>query len=141
MTTGSHHFQAYWYATGAGSMVDVVPLGYRYPENTWIPLDCAFVLPPGMRQKTEGRWNTTCDRCHSTHPRPRPSEKGFDTLVAELGIACESCHGPAEDHVARHQDPLERYASRWSEDDGPSLVDPTDLPSRRASQVCGQCTT
>jgi hypothetical protein len=139
MTTGSHHFQAFWYATGAGSMVDVVPLGYRYSENTWIPLDCAFVLPPGLRQKTEGRWNTTCNRCHSTHPRPRPAGKGFDTLVAELGIACESCHGPAGDHVARHENPVERYSARWSEDDDPSLVDPTDLPSRRASEVCGQC--
>ncbi len=139
MTTGSHHFQAYWFASGAGNKVDVVPLGYRYLEDVWIPLDSAFLLPPGVRQMTEARWNTTCDRCHSTFPRPRPAGNGFDTVVAELGIACESCHGPAQEHVASHQNPLERYVSHWSEGEDPSIVNPADLVSKRASQVCGQC--
>ena len=32
-----------------------------------------------------------------------------DTRVVELGIACESCHGAGEAHVAANQNPLRRY--------------------------------
>lgn len=48
-------------------------------------------------------WNSRCADCHSTGV-----ERGFDeeslsynTTFAEVNVACESCHGPASEHVAR----------------------------------------
>jgi len=48
-------------------------------------------------------WNSRCADCHSTG-----LERGFDidtntynTTFAEVNVACESCHGPASEHVRR----------------------------------------
>ncbi|UOA09468.1 tetratricopeptide repeat protein [Methylobacter sp. S3L5C] len=46
-------------------------------------------------------WNMECAECHSTHLK-----KGYDaqtdtykTTFKEINVACESCHGPASQHV------------------------------------------
>ena len=64
---------------------------------------------------------------------------GVDTRVAELGIACESCHGPGRQHVEANQDPRRRYEFHFGEDGDPTIINPARLPPERASQVCGQC--
>ena len=59
--------------------------------------------------------------------------------MAEFGIACESCHGPAEAHVEANRNPLRRYASHLAGDGDPTVVQPATLEPVRSSQVCGQC--
>src|SRR5690606_39548391 len=59
--------------------------------------------------------------------------------IAELGIACEACHGPGGAHVARMQGPLARYAAHLGMSDDLGVVDPRDLPPERSAHVCGQC--
>jgi predicted CXXCH cytochrome family protein len=46
-------------------------------------------------------WNMECAECHSTHLK-----KGYDavtdsykTTFNEINVACESCHGPASQHI------------------------------------------
>lgn len=48
-------------------------------------------------------WNSRCASCHSTDlQKGYDSERDrYDTTWAEISIGCESCHGPAEDHLAR----------------------------------------
>ena len=144
MITGSHHAQVYWYRSGRGRMLEIVPLVYLLEDERWVPFGAIFLHPYAGREPLgNARWNRVCITCHTTNSQPRMNEREFfDSWAAEFGIACEECHGPAEEHVAAHSNPLERYATHFAEDeDGadPTIVDPTDLPHPRQSQVCGQC--
>ena len=102
-------------------------------------------LPCGLWASSEvkhdfGRWNLTCLKCHTTHPKTRvENEFSMDTTVGEFGIACESCHGPGEEHVRRNQDPRYRYQLHLNPGTDQSIVNPLKLPPDRASQICGQC--
>jgi predicted CXXCH cytochrome family protein len=72
-------------------------------------------------------------------PGRDPSIGDFDTQVAELGIACEACHGPAEAHVERHRNPVTRFAQHLSQALDPTIVNPKRLDAAHGSMICGQC--
>lgn len=140
--TGSHNFQFFWTATGKSRKLSILPVCYRLvDEPRWMPLDGCCVGPPTSGQESEtGRWNRVCNKCHSTHARPRVTDQDqMDTLYAELGIACEACHGPGLEHMESLRDPRVRYAAHLGEGADPTIVDPEDLTHERSSQVCGQC--
>jgi len=46
-----------------------------------------------------------CADCHSTNVRKNYDEqkRSYSTTFAEIDVSCESCHGPASDHVAWSQ--------------------------------------
>lgn len=137
--TGSHHFQVLWYSTGNERELAPFPLGFKLQERVWLPLTAVFVLPPEVRDPPEpGAWNRSCLMCHSTHPEPRVEVDRTDTHVAELGIACEACHGPGRAHVEANQNPLVRYAHRASGSDA-SIADPAAMKPVRSAQLCGHC--
>ena len=50
----------------------------------------------GVFDRHVTRWNDNCVFCHNVAPNPGrdPATGAFSTTVAELGIACEACHGP-----------------------------------------------
>lgn len=134
MTTGSHHFQAFWIAGKEGSELWQFPWRYHIAERRWVHRKDVFLAPPEWRPGMWFRvWNNQCIYCHSTGPYPgKDVESGVmtDTRVAELGIACEACHGPAEDHIAFH-----RNGGVPSD----PIVNPAKLGNVRSSQVCGSC--
>ena len=137
--TGSHHLQVFWYSTGAGRELAPMPLAFKLEERIWLPLTTVFVLPPEFRDPPEpGAWSQSCMMCHTTHPEPRVDIGRNDTQVAELGIACEACHGPGAAHVAANQNPLRRYAARYEGADD-TIVNPDRLAPVRSAQVCGHC--
>jgi predicted CXXCH cytochrome family protein len=139
ITTGSHHMQGYWVGSAAG-ILRMLPFVFARDEGKVLARRDAFVEPPDTPQR-DVRWNSNCIACHATagEPRARGQGAGYDTRVAELGIACEACHGPGAAHVSRHHDPVERFAERRSRAPDPTIVDPARLPADRASAVCGQC--
>ena len=118
----------------------LLPFTWLVSEERWIPYESSLLYRPSAYQTTE-EWNTTCIPCHSTAGRTRPVEfsDDLDTQVAELGIACEACHGPAETHVSHFQNPLARYFEYGSKSSETEIVNPTHLNSRASAQVCGQC--
>jgi predicted CXXCH cytochrome family protein len=142
MTTGSHHYQTYW-VTGDkkyGRLLQTLPLVYLIKDRCWIPREAAFMVPPdGTRMITQ--WNHHCIRCHSTAGVPGlDAQTGkLNTRVAELGIACEACHGPGEEHIRRNQDPRRRYQLHLAGGSDPTIVNPEKLDHRASSEVCGQC--
>ena len=140
--TGSHHWQFFWYPAGRERDLTLLLLAYRLrDEQRWMPLDGCCMSPPHAGQATEGsRWSRVCIKCHATDARPRiESPEHVDTHVAQLGIACEACHGPGEEHALANRDPLRRYALHAAGTGDPTIVNPERLDHVRASQACGQC--
>jgi predicted CXXCH cytochrome family protein len=142
MTTGSHHYQTYWVASPRyDRLLQTLPLVYLIRDQRWIPREAAFMRPPDDRGRFITQWNHHCIRCHSTAGNPGLNRDTgmLDTRVAELGIACEACHGPGGEHVRCNQDPLRRYQHHLGDQSDTTVVNPAKLDHRRSSQVCGQC--
>ncbi|MCH7919462.1 MAG: ammonia-forming cytochrome c nitrite reductase subunit c552 [Planctomycetes bacterium] len=146
MCTGSHHYQTYW-VTGDpkyGNLLQTLPLIYLIKDKRWIPREAAFMKDPHDAKRMITQWNNHCINCHSTGGNPglitKTKEGSFATEVGELGISCEACHGPAEEHIRANRNPLRRYAlHRNSTKTDSTIVNPANLDHRRSSQVCGQC--
>ena len=149
LTTGSHNQQIYWYATGQGRTLGQLPAIWLVDERRWIPRRAAVMHPPGQAAFSEtGAWNGICVACHTTLGRPafdtpfgsQPiATQQVDTTAAEFGVACEACHGPADEHVRRNANPRRRYALHLTKGSDASIVHPARLDPRRSAQVCGQC--
>jgi len=142
MATGSHHYQTYWVASPRyPRLMQTLPLVYLVKAKRWIPREAAFMRPPGDTGGFVTQWNHHCIRCHSTGGNPGLDAKTgqLDTSVAELGISCEACHGPAKSHVEVNQNPVRRYRAHVKDEPDPSIVNPSKLDHRLSSHVCGQC--
>ncbi|MGE4608754.1 MAG: hypothetical protein AAEJ52_18635, partial [Myxococcota bacterium] len=141
LTTGSHHDQMYWHPTTRnGRALRQFPLDYSLRLGRWIPAQSTYLLQPGSGGgHPVGEWNRVCSKCHTVSPQLRAEEGGLATRVAEFGVACEACHGPAGEHVASNRDPVHRYAQHLSDGSDPDIVEPSQIDSKRSAEVCGQC--
>ena len=137
MTTGSHHYQTYWVGHDEmNSVMNTLPLVYLPAEDRWIPRVAAFISPPDQPHRMITIWNDHCINCHSTGGNPGlTGPKTLATEVGELGISCEACHGPGENHVAHHRG----KPTNASSNSKVSLAHPAKLDNKRSSQICGQC--
>lgn len=73
-----------------------------------------------------------CLDCHMTYFDFRGKKNHYtpDSLI--LGVTCERCHGPAEQHVNHHREnPDAREAV--------GITNPADLERQIQMEVCGQC--
>jgi predicted CXXCH cytochrome family protein len=138
MLTGFHHMQVFWLRIGAGNAQLGFPFTWLIEDKRWVPREATFLRDPTLQPPKE-IWNTTCVRCHSTAPQPRPDKVAevYRTRVAEMGIACEACHGPGEKHIA-FQKKLEDEKPKTRPPD-PNITQPKKLSHDRASQICAQC--
>lgn len=143
LTTGSHHYEAFWYEEGRTRKVSFLPFCWRVEAKRFLPIDTAFLIPPAEEQGSEARWNLACNKCHTVRTQPRiEGQFQMDTTSAEFGIACEACHGPGERHVESNGNPATRYAAHLRADESaadPTIVDPSKLAPVRDAMVCGQC--
>ncbi len=152
-TVGSRRYQQY--IARRGHELVRLPVAYHIEERRWFHMNGAF-LTPDPELTREGtlaradyerhvtRWNDNCVFCHNVAPNPgkRPGAHGsaqFDTEVAELGIACEACHGPGGEHAARNTNPLRRYVLHATDRGDPTIVNPARLSDARSLDVCGRC--
>lgn len=155
LVTGSHHYLAFWVEGGDDQELRQLPFVYLLSEKHWAPRDEAFLQPPDALPHL-ARWNANCIQCHSVAGRPGQSEghdesgrfwERYETDAAELGIACEACHGPGGRHSARFRDPIRRFtaqtrpppdalgATRQRMDIFVPGYDDANL----GSEACGQC--
>ncbi|MGH1349069.1 MAG: multiheme c-type cytochrome [Nannocystales bacterium] len=145
LITGSHHMQVYW-VRATQETLEAFAFAFLLPEQRWVPNEWTLLRPPAEQDASRGEaieavytWNRVCVKCHAVDGAP-----GFDaeagavnTTVAELGIACEACHGPGREHA-------EAWKNRKPDPEHPLEGDPTILDPREggaaaASQVCAQC--
>jgi predicted CXXCH cytochrome family protein len=140
MTTGSHHYQAYWLPGLRGNELWQLPFVYHFESGRFLPRRAVFLEPP-EDPPVWARWNSSCVQCHSVAGQPRHAlaSDRFATRAAELGIACEACHGPGAAHIERQHNPLTRYQTRLAGAGDPSIINPARLDAQRSSEVCGQC--
>ncbi|WP_194765990.1 tetratricopeptide repeat protein [Tamlana sp. I1] len=68
---------------------------HQYPGDTIVPNDWLHWT------QTAQNWNTMCAECHSTNLQKNYNVETdeFHTTYDEINVACESCHGPASNHV------------------------------------------
>ena len=143
LLTGSHHMQLYWFALpdnippiGPKRVLGLLPFSYLVSQKSWVPRRSTFLHPPVQSENFEiGRWNATCLRCHSTHPKADYFGKDNPlTTVAEFGISCEACHGPGKEHADFYDVGKDPNAK------GPhQIVNPLDLDHKTASFICANC--
>lgn len=140
MLTGSHHMQAYWVAGDFGNMQFSLPFTYLFEDERWVPRNDVFLFDPKAHY-THQVWNTGCISCHATAGQPRqdPQTKVIQTRAAELGISCEACHGPAEQHIRINSDPARRYALHRSKKIDQTVFNPARHDHVKSSETCGQC--
>jgi predicted CXXCH cytochrome family protein len=140
MVTGSHQMQAYWLDNGHGNRQFSFPFTYLFEQERWVPRRCVFIKNPKVLTWKQV-WNVGCVDCHSTAGQPwqREDHVSFDTRVAEFGISCEACHGPAAAHVRRNSNPWRRYALHLGKQGDKTIVNPSRLSSKRSSEICGRC--
>ena len=116
------------------------PFVWLAREQQWVHEEDSFLQPEeetSVHERPGDPWSFGCDGCHATgvasHYKDRTNV--VESGAVDLGIACESCHGPAEKHAARFRDPR----ARWSTVDDNAIVNPRKLGPDRASQICAQC--
>ena len=137
MTTGSHLAQTYWVETKNG--IQHMPWMYHIVQQKWIPNEDSFLVPP-TDKRFFSKWNGLCAKCHSVGPMPGLESEGFQTRVAELGIACEACHGPAESHIQFHRRGVHTaVAGQGKIVAQDPIVNPSKLSHERSSQISAQC--
>ena len=134
-----------------------LPIAWDIAAQRFIHMNGAFLTPdpnmppdspegPGSVARADydrhvTRWNDNCVFCHNVRPNPGLDARTgrFETSVAELGVACEACHGPGAAHEARNANPLRRYALHVSRAADPTITNPSRLSPARSAEVCGRC--
>jgi predicted CXXCH cytochrome family protein len=159
-TVGSHRYQQYLaQVPETGANYHRLQLLWHSGDQRWVHVNGAFLHDDDQHYSGHvTTWNPNCIFCHNTGPQPNAVNYGalieriargerlnfmqelrFESKVAELGIACESCHGPGAEHARRNRDPLRRYWLHLTGDDDPTIVNPAKLDAARSTQVCGAC--
>lgn len=140
LITGSHHMQVFWAPSGEGNAQLGFPFTWLIPEKRWVPRHSTFIRPPDAVHRSE-IWNVICSRCHATGIQPRvdPVARTVSTRAAELGIACEACHGPGKQHVEARLTDQKKRIEPAAEVIRKEIVHPEHIEPVRAAQICGFC--
>lgn len=139
-TVGSRRIEQYL-TKEAGQFVRL-PLAYDITNRRWISLNGSFFYPDGGDYfQHKAQWDGNCVFCHNVKAQPNLNfqTRQFETEVAELGIACGSCHGAAAEHAQAATSPFTRTFWRLSRGQPRSVVHPRKLDPDRSMMVCGHC--
>jgi hypothetical protein len=150
LCVGSRRYQEYFEKVdgASGTIYRRLPLLWHIVEGRWLHINGVFLEPDNDDwSRGQAVWNANCVFCHNTGVAPglKPTaggdDKRFDTHVADLGIACESCHGPARAHVAAYSSPLARYRAelRGGGPGAGTVVHPLHVGQAESAAMCGQC--
>jgi hypothetical protein len=127
----------YTYLYRVGAWIFQAPLSYYIRTKSW-------ELSPGYAADDVGfsRVMTTgCLLCHNGQPDPVAKRDGMfkepPFRFGELGVSCETCHGPGALHVQEMQTKKGRVLGPNEVDT--SIVNPAKLSPRLADDLCREC--
>lgn len=159
-TVGSRRYQQYLAQTdNTQGNYYRLELLWHIEDQRWIHLNGAFLGSDNQAfDNHTGIWNQNCIFCHNTGAQPNMTnfdemiqqtktgkslnlkvDSRFDSHVAELGIACESCHANGEQHIELNQNPLMKYYFHYTNSDDKSIVNPKKISASKSMDICGQC--
>lgn len=141
-TVGSRRIQQY--LTGDGDRLMRLPVAYDLVNRRWMHLNGSFFRADGgAYDQPVAEWNSNCVFCHNVKAQPGFDwdRKTWNTEVAELGVACGACHGPAAAHAQAATFPLTRYRWHLGDSSAPpvAVTHPAKLDSDRSAMICGHC--
>ena len=106
-----------------------LPMVWLYPSNNW----STSHFDPNGNGDFSRALTVRCFECHNTWAEHVPgSLNQYHREGKLLGVTCESCHGPAVNHIDFHQ-------KNPDAKDGVEIVKPTKLERERQIDVCTQC--
>ena len=116
--------------------IHVLPVEWDADENTWSDKWGLKKYYPGSGKYWSNAgmaWQFRCAGCHVTGLQVNydSASNSFDTEWVDLGIGCEACHGPGNNHV--------KAAKVFFDREKDTIVNPAKLPWRLRAMVCGQC--
>jgi Cytochrome c554 and c-prime len=114
-----------------GNSLYELPVSYWGEQNRW-------VNSPGYIDGTadfDRPILRRCLECHATtFQSAAPPENAYVKSSLVLGIACEKCHGPGSEHVARY-----RSARAPQSTADAAIINPAKLSRERRTDVCALC--
>ncbi|MDT8409268.1 MAG: cytochrome c3 family protein [Wenzhouxiangellaceae bacterium] len=158
-TVGSNRYQQYLARLDESGTYVRLHYLWHNQDQRWIHMNAAFLGPDDTPFDSHvAIWNQNCIFCHNTGVEPNMTnytelqqramageavdparDTRFESVVAELGISCETCHGPGSEHAQRASKFWTRQAMHLSGGLDTSIVNPVRLEGDLGSQVCGQC--
>ena len=116
---------------------------FELPVSYWTELD-NWVSSPGYREDlaefsrpVPGR----CLECHAGYFEAQPaspSPNAYNKANFVLGISCERCHGPGQEHARKHEPRPQKPADEQKPVDE-AIVNPAKLARKRQIDVCAVC--
>ncbi len=105
---------------------------------------------------TGQNWNYMCADCHSTNVKKNFDDKTntYKTTFSEINVGCESCHGPASEHVtwtkvestklakpehAGFDRELSKSVSHWQLESNKTTLTADKINPSQQTLVCAQC--
>jgi hypothetical protein len=110
---------------------------YQLPVSYWVGLD-KWINSPGYADGHANFNRPITPRCLECHASKFESEVALNADnqytpgSAELGVSCETCHGPGQTHVTHKRSLLRTVLS-------PAIIDPARLPRARQLDECALC--
>lgn len=124
-TLGNRRVQHYLTTLPDGRVI-LVPAAWDNVARKWV-----HDVDAGNPEESSGDrilvWNKTCYSCHVSGEQKNfdPERLTYRTTWQDLGVSCESCHGPGKEHAAQ---PTKA-----------AVVNPARLDPMRSTMVCAQC--
>ncbi|TPV93660.1 MAG: hypothetical protein B7733_19325 [Myxococcales bacterium FL481] len=137
MSTGSHHLQVFWVHDPSTGRLVAFPWSYLLADQRWVPNEHTLLRPD--LGEVRYVWNEVCVMCHAVAGQPGLDDTPATTRAADLGIACEACHGPGQQHADHYRSPLARYRQLGDDKPAEFVTNPARIAPREASAICGRC--
>ncbi|MEY8099434.1 multiheme c-type cytochrome [Falsihalocynthiibacter sp. S25ZX9] len=112
--------------------------------QTWFHLYPTQDLPAGDGYHWSGpykNWNARCAECHATGFEKNYSAetKTYASTQAEIGVGCESCHGPGEAHVKWAEPDSDFDMADWNKIDATGFTIDLSEGGEIEVQQCATC--
>ena len=125
--------------------LQTLPVAYDVNKKQWFDTAASGVRHfPGVERDEPLHWtdplytfNTSCHSCHVSQLSTNYDLKTdtYNTTWAEPGINCETCHGPADQHVKLYQ----QAAATGIKPDDLKLISTKPFSVEQTNSMCNSC--